>query len=141
MKKSVISTLVSIALLISGNYIVLSQASIPAPSQKDLERIAKVKKDLNKIGVGKTITVSRVDNRDFFGRVKSIGENDFEIVETDSKQIQIFNYLDIKNVRAGDGNNRYVGGQRKNPRSKWFVFGGSVAAILIIAVVVATQAK
>lgn len=138
MRTRTTATLVAFLLLIACNQLAFSQTPV---SSQDAKRIEKVKKDVEKIKVGNTITVSRLDNRDFFGRVKSIGNDDFEIIETDSKQVLSFKYVDIKNVREGDGNNRYVGGQRKNPRSKWFVFGGAIAALFVIVVVAGSQTK
>jgi hypothetical protein len=123
-----------IAILVSCNYLGFTQA-VPALSKKDEERIAKVQKDLRKIGLGNTITVSRIDNRDFFGRVKTIGSSDFEIVETDSKQIQIFKYADIKNVREGDGTAAYADGKRRNRRTRWVVLAAGLAAIILIPVI------
>lgn len=123
-----------LAILVSCNYIAFMQAA-PALSKKDEERIAKVQKDLRKIGLGNTITVSRIDNRDFFGRVKAIGSSDFEIVETDSKQVQIFKYEDIKNVREGDGTAAYADGKRRNRRTRWVVLAAGLAAIILIPVI------
>ncbi|MFT3744351.1 MAG: hypothetical protein QM785_08645 [Pyrinomonadaceae bacterium] len=137
MIKSFLSTLVVFGVLITANQLVFSQTGSIAVSQKDSERIAKVKKDTAKIGVGKAITVSRLDNRDFFGTVRTIGTDDFEVIETDSGQIQIFKYVDIKNVRSGDGKISPITGKRGNSRTKkilGFVAVGVLATIIVVVV-------
>lgn len=116
-------------------------AQTTAPSPKDIKRIEKVRKDVEKTGVGNTITVSRIDNRDFFGRVRAVGLDDFEITETDSKQVQIFRYRDIKNVREGDGTLGYADGKRRNRRSRWFVLAGGIAAIFAVVAIAASGDK
>lgn len=138
MQKVIFSTLVSIGLLLSSSPLAFSQTGSMTMSKKDLERIAKVKKDLADIGVGNTITVSRLDNRDFFGRVKSIGADDFEVAESDSKQVQIFKYADIKNVRSGDGQRGYISG-RKNNRSRPYVLAGLIGGLIVGLLVIANE--
>ena len=138
MQKVIFSTLVSIGLLLSSSPLAFSQTGSTAMSKKDLERIAKVKKDLADIGVGNTITVSRLDNRDVFGRVKSIGADDFEVAESDSKQVQIFKYADIKNVRSGDGQRGYISG-RKNNRSRPYVLAGLIGGLIVGLLVIANE--
>lgn len=136
MKKHIFTIFVTSTLLIVSNQLAFSQVpNTSSLSNKDLKRIAKVKKDLDKIGVGNTITVSRLDDRDFFGRVKKIGSADFEITETDSKQVQIFRYEDIKNVRKGDG---AIGmrGTRTNSRRKWIVFGAVIVGLVVLLPVI-----
>lgn len=71
-----------------------------------------------------------MDNRDFFGTVKTIGADDFEVTETDSKQVQIFKYIDIKNVRSGDGQRGYISG-RKNNRSRPYVIAGILGGLVV----------
>lgn len=138
MQKVIFSTLVSIGLLLSSSPLAFSQTGSTAMSKKDLERIAKVKKDLADIGVGNTITVSRLDNRDVFGRVKSIGADDFEVAESDSKQVQIFKYADIKNVRSGDGQRGYISG-RKNNRNRPYVLAGLIGGLIVGLLVIANE--
>jgi len=136
MQRTVLSTFVLIAVLITSNQLTFSQANTSTLSPADIKRIEKVKRDLADIGVGKTITVSRLDNRDFFGKVKTIGTIDFEIVETDSKRVQMFNYLDIKNVRSGDGVIA-VTGQRKNNRGRNISFIAVLGGLLVLVLVTA----
>lgn len=138
MQKVIFSTLVSIGLLLSSSQLAFSQTGSTAMSKKDLDRIAKVKKDLADIGVGNPITVSRLDNRDFFGRVKAIGTDDFEVAESDSKQVQIFKYADIKNVRSGDGQRGYISG-RKNNRSRPYVLAGIIGGLIVGLLVIAHE--
>lgn len=138
MQKVIFSTLVSIGLLLSSSQLAFSQTGSTAMSKKDLDRIAKVKKDLADIGVGNPITVSRLDNRDFFGRVKAIGTDDFEVAESDSKQVQIFKYADIKNVRSGDGQRGYISG-RKNNRSRPYVLAGLIGGLIVGLLVIANE--
>ncbi|MEQ1606348.1 MAG: hypothetical protein ABL999_15915 [Pyrinomonadaceae bacterium] len=134
MKRTFFSAMAAFAVFITANQLAFSQVSVAPVSNKDTKRIEKVKRDLEDIGVGNTITVSRIDNRDFFGRVKSIGAADFEVVETDSKVTQIFKYVDIKNVRSGDGQIMAMG-TRKNRRHRWIipiVFVGGLIALTAI---------
>lgn len=138
--RTMISLGIILTLLIGNSGAALAQTSPQPNSAKDLERIEKVKKDINDIGVGKTITVSRIDNRDFFGRVKSIGNDDFEITDSDSKQVHIFKYVDIKNVRPGDGK-IMSSGRRRNSRSAKYVVAGIVGGIIAFAVIAAKSLK
>lgn len=112
-----------------------AQASPTTPSSSDAERIAKVKKDLADIGVGKEITVSRKDNKDFFGRVKTIGTSDFEVIEIDYGVVQIFKYEDVKNVRSGAGSISRITGKRGNSRVKRII-GFAAVGVAVVAVVV-----
>ncbi len=136
MKRYLPVLLVSVAFFLIGMQTTSAQTPTTKPTTPDAERIAKVKKDLSNIGVGKEVTVSRKDNRDFFGRVQKIGVDDFEIIETDSNIVQIFKYEDIKNVRSGDGKLSPMTGKRNNSRLLRIVafvaVGVLVAAIVIV---------
>lgn len=130
MKRIFISVIVTFAVLITANQMAFSQVTVAPVSNKDTKRVEKVKRDLSDIGRGNTITVSRIDNRDFFGRVKDIGDDDFEITETDTNRVQIFKYVDIKNVRKGDGQTGYRSG-RRNHRSRPYVIAGLVGGLIL----------
>lgn len=137
MHRTIVSIFVSMTLLITSNYLAFSQTP---SSEKELKRIAKIKKDLAKIGLGNTITVSRLDKRDFFGRVKNIGSDDFEIVETDSGQALSFKYSDLKNVRKGDGERNLITGKRKNPQRGW-LYGAILFGVLFTVLGIALSDK
>lgn len=125
----------TLLITLTANSLLLAQPPANPVSPQDQKRIEKVKKDVAKIGVGKTITVSRLDNQDFFGRVTTIGTDEFDIIETDSKQAKSFKFADLKNVREGDGSNAYFGGKRKNRRTRWVVLGAGIAAVFLIPII------
>lgn len=137
MKSYFPALLIFVTIFVTGMRQTAAQPPAAQPAVQDAERISKVKKDLLDIGVGNEVTVSRLDNRDFFGRVRTIGTADFQIIETDSKRIQIFKYEDIKNVRSGDGNKNPVTGKRRNSRVGriiGFVAAGTAAVLAIVII-------
>lgn len=138
MKNNLPLILLFVTFFILGTQRADAQAPTASLSKQDAERIAKVKKDIAKIGVDKEVTVSRIDNRDFFGRVQKIGVDDFEIVETDSKIVQIFKYVDIKNVRSGDGRVSALTGKRSNSRFRRIRLI-IAAGVLVTAVIVVVK--
>lgn len=140
MKRIIFSAVVAFAVVTIANQLAFAQVTVAPAPDKDTKRIEKVKRDLSDIGRGNTITVSRLDNRDFFGRVKDIGDDDFEIVETDTNKVHIFKYVDIKNVRSGDGKTGYRSG-RRNPRSGKYVVAGLGAGLVVLLLVVAKGLK
>lgn len=138
--RTFISLSLVLAFFIGSSSFAFAQTAAQTLSAKELDRIGKVKEDLNDIGAGNTITVTRIDNRDFFGKVKSIGKDDFEIVDSDSKQVHLFKYVDIKNVRSGDGKIT-ARGNRRNNRSSKYIIAGVVGGLIAFAVIAAKSLK
>jgi hypothetical protein len=138
MRTFVVVLFVAASLLFTTNRPCFAQAANTAQS-KEAKAAQKVKKDVEKIGIGKTITVARVDGRTFYGRVGKIERDSFEIVETDSNHTVYFRYIDAKSVWKGDGR-LSITGKRNNPRRGW-IWGLAVIGALVAVFGIALSDK
>jgi hypothetical protein len=136
--QKLISTIACIAVTLAAAHIGLGQSSTSEQVSKDAKRIDKVRKDVAAIGLGGGITVSRVDNRDFFGNIQKIGSDDFEVADADANTVHVFKYADIRNVRPGAGVKNRITGKRSNSRTRK-VLGwagiGALAALFVVIIV------
>lgn len=131
MRNIVCSALACVAILVAGTQHAFTQ--ITEADLKAGERPRRVQRELKEIGLGNPITVSRMDEKDFFGIVKEIGDAEFKILEADNNVVQIFKYEDVKNVRPGIGSRNPFTGKRKNPRNSK-VWAGVVAAGILLTI-------
>jgi hypothetical protein len=74
----------------------LNQQSKSASPQVD-----KIRRDVQKIGVGGQITVYQIRGNTLHGTVTKINQDEFEIAEVDLGQIITIQYRDVKKVRSG----------------------------------------
>ncbi len=135
MRRSLLAILASLALLVTSNYLCFAQTNPANPSQMKQVQAAKVeqlKKQVEKIGIGRKITVIRLDEREFYGSVSNIEADGFQIDEVDLKQTVDFKYNELKKVRKGYGGKNYAVGKRVNPRRSFLIGAAIVGALFLI---------
>ncbi len=122
MRHSLLVIWVTLAILIASNQLCFAQTN-PASSNQSKQtngnKAEKLKKQVEKIGVGGKITAVRLDGRDFYGKVSNIESDGFQMVEVDSKQTISFKYAELKKIHKGDGERNLITGKRNNPRRGW----------------------
>lgn len=121
MRHSLLAVLTTLALLVAGNQMCFAQTT-PANSSK-MEQVQaakkeKLRKNVEKIGIGGKITVVRLDERKSYGSVSSIEAEGFQIDDVDSNRILDFRYTELKKVRKGDGERNLITGKRNNPSAR-----------------------
>lgn len=134
MKNPLFAILAILAIFGSSNHLCFAQSnsSQTTKAQKNLE---KIKKKVEKIGVGEKITVVKLNGQDFYGSVSSIEADDFQIVDVDTKQIHQFKYSEVKKIHPGDGERNLITGKRNNPRRGWLYGAAILGGILILTVI------
>lgn len=90
--------------VVSALMINLSVAAIvPAQTQADAERIAKVKRTVNKIGSDANVNVKFLDGRTAKGRITVIGDSSFVLVNKKTTDSMTIGFAQVKEVgRVGD---------------------------------------
>src|SRR5258708_2559808 len=73
--------------------------STPAQTDKDAQRLAKVKHAVNKIGIDENARVSLQDGTKLKGRTAEIGEDYFVLVEKKTANSNRISFTDVKQVR------------------------------------------
>ncbi|MCY7376730.1 MAG: hypothetical protein LH472_12290 [Pyrinomonadaceae bacterium] len=143
MKHSFLAALASLALLITSNHLCFAQTN-PANSspkkQVQAAKLEKLKKQVEKIGIGGKITVIRLDERDFYGSVSSIEADGFQIVEVDLKQTVGFKYAELKKINKGDGEKNLFSGRRVNPQKGW-LYGVAIFGTLFVILAIGLSDK
>lgn len=128
MRRSFLTILISLALLVTTNHLCFAQTNPVNQSQT-------IKDQIEKIGIGEDATIVRNDKREFYGTIKSIEADSFQFYEVDLKQILIISYSDAAKVKKGygskgKGGKRYTG--HRGLITSAVLFGG-LFTILIIA--------
>ncbi len=100
----------------------------------------KLKRQVEKIGVGGKITVIRLDKRDFYGTISSIEADGFQIVEVDLKQTLSFKYTELKKIKNGDGERNLLSGKRVNPKKGW-LYGVAIFGTLFVILAIGLSNK
>ncbi len=135
MQHSLLAILASLALLITSNHLCFAQTNPPNPpsmQQVQAAALEKLKKEVEKIGIGKKITVIRLDEREFYGSVSNIEADGFQIDEVDLKQTLSFKYTELKKVRKDYGGKNYAVGKRVNPRRSLIVGAAFIGGLFLI---------
>lgn len=138
MRNSLLAILASLAIFITSNHLCFAQTNPANPNQtKQVQgnKAEKLKKRVEKIGVGGKITAVKLDGRDFYGSVSNIEPDGFQMVEVDSKQTLGFKYTELKKIHEGDGERNLITGKRNNPRRGWLyvaAIAGTLAVILAV---------
>jgi hypothetical protein len=90
--------------IVSALIINLSVATIvPGQTQADAERIAKVKRTVNKIGSDVNVNVKFLDGSTAKGRVTIIGDTSFVLVNKKTTDSMTIGFAQVKQVgRVGD---------------------------------------
>lgn len=135
MKRTCLSFVISLALLPGGvREANAQQQSAGASAGTKAEAVTqapldeqgeKVRRVVEKVGVGGKITVFAKDGHKYRGSVNSFGGAGFDIVELDLKQVVAFKYADVKKVRRGT---------RKRRSGKVAALGG-LGIIVFLAIV------
>ena len=126
---------ITFALALGNNATAFCQSPQNTPSQVQI-----VKDQVQKIGVTKKVTVILLTGKEYYGAIRKIETDRFEIAEVDLKQRMEFDYKDVEKVRKGYGG-RGFGGKRVNPRHS-LIAGISVVGLLFgIAILTATHTK
>ena len=144
MRHSFLAVLSALAILITSNQICFAQTKSADSSQQQVQTAAKekLKKEVEKIGIGGKITVVRLDERKFYGSVNSIEADGFQITEVDSKQTTDFKYAELKKVRKGDGERNLLTGKRNNPSAKrGLLIGAAIFGTLFVLLAVGLSDK
>ena len=102
--------------------------------------LEKLKKEVEKIGIGNKITVIRLDKQEFYGSVTKIEADGFQIDEVDLKQALSFKFTDLKDVRKGYGGKNYAVGKRVKP-GKSLLYGVAIIGTLFVILGIALSDK
>jgi hypothetical protein len=134
MRHSLLAVLAFLALLIASNNLCFAQTN-PANSspmkQVQAAKLEELKKQVEKIGIGKKVTVTRLDEREFYGSVSNIEADGFQIDEVDSNQTVGFKYTELKKVGKGYGGKGY-GGKRISTRKSLLVGAAFLGGLFLI---------
>jgi hypothetical protein len=117
-----------------------SQSSAPQTAAKPNAHDEKIYSQVFKLGVGQDVTVKLNSGKDWHGRISSIEETGFKLVEVDLEQVILINYRDTKKVYEGY-TQKNAFGQRINPHTRkisGIVIGAALVGFLLI---VASQIK
>ena len=78
-------------------------AIVPGQTQADSERIAKVKRTVNKMGIDANVNVKFVDGSVAKGRITIIGDSSFVLINKKTTDSMTIGFAQVKQVsRAGD---------------------------------------
>jgi hypothetical protein len=139
MRHPLLAILLSLALLMTNTKLCPSQfnaANPPQSNQTLSSQAEKIKRQVEKFGIGKDVTVILIDNREYYGAIGNIEADGFQIAEIDLKQRVSFRFSEVKKVRKGYGGWNSAAGKRVNPRTNLIagiaVLGG-LALLLGIA--------
>ncbi len=105
----------------------------PTKQQKaDAKRIEKLKRVVDKVGVGRRITVFLRNGDDLHGTVSRVGAEDFDVAEVDLKQLITVRYEFVEKAREGYGNVNLFTGRRRSPRKGTSL--GILAGAMFVAI-------
>ncbi len=143
MQRSLLAVLASLALLLTSNHLCFAQTNPANSSQMKQVQAAKIeqlKKQVEKIGIGRKITVIRLDEREFYGSVSNIEADGFQIDEVDLNQTVGFKYTELKKVRKGYGGKNYAVGKRVKP-GRGLLYGAALLGGLFLILGIALSDK
>ena len=118
--------------------------SAPTKQQKAAaKRIDKLKRVVDKVGVGHRITVFLKNGEDLHGTVSRIGAEDFDVAEVDLQQLITVRYEFVEKVREGYGNINLFTGKRRSPRkgTEIGIFAGMMVLIIAMPLIVVGSMK
>jgi len=143
MQHPLLAILASLALLITSSNLCFAQTNPANTSQMKQVQAAKLeqlKKQVEKIGIGRKITVIRLDEREFYGSVSNLEADGFQMDEVDLKQTISFKYTELKKVRKGYGGKNYAVGKRVKP-GRGLLYGLAIFGTLFVILGVALSDK
>ena len=112
------ASLISVCLTLQPGFV----QSAPQASTQLAQQAEQVKREVEKIGIARKITVILKTGAEYYGSVARIDNSTFRIAEVDLRQEMTFEYLEVKKVRRDYGGKNYISGKRPNPlwgRSRW----------------------
>ena len=115
------------------------QTSAPSSPQADSE-IEKIKAKVNKIRIGKDLTVNLKGGGEYYGSLQNIDADSFKIYEVDLKQLLEIKYSEVKSLSKGYGHSRAINGKRISPRKQWIALG-ALAGVLLIPILIVVTSK
>lgn len=131
--------MVSLALITGNSRSALAQA--PSANPPLSPQAEEVKKQVEKIGSAKALTVILPSRDEYYGTISKIDATEFAISEVDLKQIITLKYDEVKKVRKGYGGKNFITGKRVNPRTNLIAGIAVGGGIIGLAFLAATQTK
>ena len=74
--------------------------STPAQADKESQRVDKVKRQVNKIGVDENVEVRLTDSSRLKGRISVIGDDYFVLVDRKTADATTLNFAQVKQIRT-----------------------------------------
>lgn len=143
MKRSLSLALILSALLAADARVAAcqqpSQSNAPQTAAKPNAHDDKIFSQVFKL-VGQDVTVKLNSGKEWHGRISSIEETGFKLVEVDLGQIILITYRDTNKLYKGYSK-RNVFGQRINPQSRKIAGVATMAGLLGFLLIVASQIK
>jgi hypothetical protein len=143
MKNIFLTIIITFALLITGNHLCFAQINPQnSPDTKKVKaaKKEKLKKEVENIGIGGKITVIKLDNKKFYGKVTDFDDEGFQILEVDLKTNLHFKYTELKKINKGDGERNLFTGKRANPQKGW-LYGIALFGTLFVVLGIALSDK
>jgi hypothetical protein len=132
MKNSCLSLVISLSLLTCAARVADARQTAGAPAQPD-ERSQKFRRAVEKLGVGRKVTVILRKGRDQRGFVESVGDEGFQIVERKTQRVVAFKYAEVKRMRRG---------WRKPPGAlEMGILGAGTVGLLVVTTLVAINQR
>jgi hypothetical protein len=127
----------------SGNTLVPKQQSQPAaPTTQSIKELEKVRRGIQKIGIGSTATLYLKNGDELHGTISQYDLDTVHIAEVDRRQNIAVNFSDIRKIRSGLGNINVFTGQRvTQPRKFRLAALISVTALLALPVIILATAR
>ena len=74
--------------------------SAPAQTDKDAQRLARVKRAVNKIGIDENVKVTLLEGTKLKGRINEIGSDYFVVVEKKTANSNRISFAQVKQVKS-----------------------------------------
>jgi hypothetical protein len=107
-------------------------ASPPKSKNSDA---AKIKNRVKSIGIAGRVTVVLTNNNEYYGAIRQIGEDSFQLADVDLKEQITISYDEVKKVISGFGKPNPFNGKRWHP--SWHIAGVAAVIGLTVLIVVA----
>ena len=119
----------------------LSVGQTPAANPPLSPQAEEIKKQVEKIGSAKALTVILPSGDEYYGTISKIDATEFALAEVDLKQIITLKYSEVKKVRKGYGGKNFITGKRVNPRTNLIAGIAVVGGLIGLAFLAATQTR
>lgn len=139
MKHPLLIIIVALALIAGHNRLAFGQT--PSANPPLSPQAEKIKKDVEKIGSAKALTVILPSGDEYCGTVSKIDATEFAIAEVDLKQIITLKYSEVKKVLKGYGGKNSFTGKRVHARRSLIAGIAVVGGLMALVFIAATQAN